>query len=59
MIREPFNMIRGAGLALTAAFALSSTNVLAAGPADFGSKVEHLLDAQVQQQFGFGQPTTD
>ena len=58
MIREPFNMIRGAGLALTAAFALSSTNVLAAGPADFGSKVEHLLDAQVQQQFGFGQPTT-
>jgi hypothetical protein len=52
----------GAGVALSAAFALSSSIAIAqegdTGRADFGSKVEHLLNAQVEQQFGFGAPTT-
>jgi len=48
-------VISGA-LGLSAAFALAGQ--AAAAPADFGSKVEQLLGAQVQQQFGFGAPTT-
>jgi len=43
-------------LAVSALFALADQ--ASAAPADFGSKVEHLLNAQVQQQFGFGAPTT-
>jgi hypothetical protein len=61
MNRFPFHIsgarsvISGA-LGLSAAFALAGN--AAAAPADFGSKVEQLLGAQVQQQFGFGAPTT-
>jgi hypothetical protein len=49
-------------LVFSGALAVSALCALAeeagAAPADFGSKVEHLLNAQVQQQFGFGAPTT-
>jgi hypothetical protein len=47
-------------LVFSGALAVSALCALAeeAAPADFGSKIEHLLNAQVQQQFGFGAPTT-
>lgn len=61
MNRFPFHLsgarsVVSGALGLSAAFALVGEAV--AAPPDFGNKVEQLLGAQVQQQFGFGQATT-